>query len=195
MHRQEAMQTHSCPFKTPKKKKSAPRKAVDTTWKPIYKQAYFDYQLSKLGAKAIEEIGYVQITSYPNVNTHKGFEQAVENYVKWKGGFAQNTPTIGTPRFKEAMVGGKLVKEQAGWMNSKGGRGKQDIDLIIAGVNVKVELKCEGDEQKKEQAKYQRRVQEAGGVYIILRSMHELYEIVDMCLAGKSLKQVKFHEK
>lgn len=148
-----------------------------------------------MGAKSIQDIGYTQITSYPKATTHKGFEQAVENYIKWKGGFAQNTPTIGTPRFESTMVGSKMVKEQKGWMNSKGGRGKQDIDCIVNGVNFKVELKCEGDEQEDAQRKYQERVQSAGGFYIILRSMHELFQIVDMCLAGTSLRGVKFHDK
>lgn len=93
------------------------------------------------------------------------------------------------------MVGGKMVKEMQGYNRAKGGKGKQDIDATINGINVKLELKCPGDEQKPEQKKYQERVEAAQGFYIILRSMFELFTVVDMCNAGQSLKGVKFHDK
>lgn len=168
---------------------------MGNTWKKHYAETYYAYQLRNRGQKAIDETGYVLIRNYPDVTTHKGFEEAVEKYITWIGGFAQNTPTVGTPKHEGVLVGGKLVRQLTGYHYAKGGKGKQDLDIILNGVNVKLELKCGSDEQKPQQRKYQERVEKAGGVYVIIRTMSELFHICQLCLSGQSLHGLKFYEK
>lgn len=165
-----------CPFKGAPKKRT--RKPTDNTWKERYKQAYYDYQRKEY--KDVCDVGGMcLIRNYPRVYTHKGLEEAGENYIKWIGGASTNTPTTGTPLFEKGLVNGKMVNVFKGYGRAKGGKGKMDTDFIYKGVNFKVDWKVGCDEQSPEQLKYQRKIEKAGGKYYLVHDMNELYKIVD----------------
>jgi hypothetical protein len=136
--------------------------------------------LEKHGAKTIENVGYVLIRDYPKVHTHKGLEQAADNYIKWKGGTVIDTPTIGTPRFEKQMVGSKMVSTQVGWMRAKGGQGKQDACWVYKGVVLFIDYKVGADFQKPEQAKVQQRIERSGGTYLLIHNMQEVYDTINL---------------
>ena len=62
------------------------------------------------------------------------------------------------------------------WTKSSMQAGSADLSLIIQGRAVKVEVKCGKDTQKKNQKEYQRQVEQAGGIYLIVRSFQEFYD-------------------
>jgi len=61
------------------------------------------------------------------------------------------------------------------WLPSSGQRGTADISAVIKGRAVKIEIKIH-DRQSEEQKRYQEAVERAGGIYIIVHSLHEFVE-------------------
>lgn len=55
-------------------------------------------------------------------------------------------------------------------------RGSADISAIVFGRSVKIEVKVGRDRQSDDQRKYQAQVENAGGVYLIIRSLEELHQ-------------------
>lgn len=176
--------THNYPSKPKARKK--PVKS-DTAWRERYKQAYYDWQMAEKGARHIELYGYVKI-KYPRVGTHKGLEEAGENYVRWIGGAATNTPTLGTPKYEVQLINGRPQKVITGYHKAKGGTGKMDTDFIYKGVNFKVDWKVGNDTQKEHQKKYQAKIERAGGHYYLVHDMYELYRIIDRINEHGNLK-------
>lgn len=73
------------------------------------------------------------------------------------------------------------------WIKGSSTTGSADISATIKGKSVKIEIKCEttGDRYQNEHQKdYQRQIEKAGGVYIVVRNFTEFYTWY-----GKFLKQ------
>lgn len=58
--------------------------------------------------------------------------------------------------------------------------GSADISAIIDGRSVKIEVKIGKDRQSAKQREYQKSVESAGGVYLIIRSFQEFYDWYQM---------------
>lgn len=176
------------PIKREYKKRTEAEKEqmrIDNAWKVEYKRAFFDWQLKEKGQRHIDNFGYIQLVEYPDVTTHRGLEKAGENYIKWIGGAATNTPTVGSPRFEYVLVGGKMQPIIKGRNYAKGGSGKADTDMVYLSVNVKIDWKVKGDKQKENQERYQKRIEAAGGNYRLVRNMEELYKIKELIEQGE----------
>lgn len=64
------------------------------------------------------------------------------------------------------------------WIKGSSTTGSADISATIKGKSVKIEIKCEatGDRYQSEaQKKYQKQIENAGGVYIVVRNFTEFY--------------------
>jgi len=53
-------------------------------------------------------------------------------------------------------------------------KGSADIHAVINGRSVKIEIKCGRDKQSEAQKRYQRDIERAGGVYLIVRQFDEV---------------------
>lgn len=70
---------------------------------------------------------------------------------------------------------GYWVEEAKKYVPSMCEAGTADIHCTINGLSVKVEIKIGKDRQSEAQIKYQKRIEKAGGVYIIVRTFLDFY--------------------
>lgn len=166
-----------------KPRKRKPYVKPDLTWQKRYKEAYYAWQM--------KEYGFVTCHTTPVITAkteHDKLEKRADNYIKWINGKAIQTPTKGTPLYKEVMQGGKIVRELRGYGKAKGGKGKMDTLIIYKGVTFMVDWKVNKDTQKDHQHDFQLGVEAAGGIYLLLHSMNELYQVIDWIDSHGSLK-------
>lgn len=55
-------------------------------------------------------------------------------------------------------------------------KGTSDLHGIINSIHISIELKMKGDTQSKDQAETQRQIEQAGGVYLLIRSFEQFYK-------------------
>ena len=69
------------------------------------------------------------------------------------------------------------------WVKGNGKDGTADISATFNGISVKVEVKAGNDRQSDAQKEYQRRIEAAGGIYIIARNfdgfIYEFFRRID----------------
>ena len=129
-----------------------------------------------------------QRRKYPNIPDHarprvkysdktaNSLTKAIIDYLRLKGWQAerisitgryidQSTTYIDVLNHTRRIGSGK-------WIPATGQRGSADISATIAGRSVKIEVKMK-DRQTEAQREYQRQVESAGGIYLIVRSWKE----------------------
>jgi hypothetical protein len=73
-------------------------------------------------------------------------------------------------------MGSRRVIGSLQWINPTMTPGTADISATINGRSVKVEVKIGRDKQSSKQMEYQKRIEEAGGVYVIARNFDQFYQ-------------------
>lgn len=76
----------------------------------------------------------------------------------------------------ENVLGDRRRIGSVKWLPTSGQKGTADISATINGRSVKIEVKMR-DRQSADQKAYQKAVESAGGVYLIVRSFAEFYEL------------------
>ena len=76
------------------------------------------------------------------------------------------------------------------WIKGTGTNGTADISATIAGRSVKIEIKAGRDRQSEAQKEYQRKVESAGGVYLIVRSFDSFLTWYDAFIS--SIEEVDY---
>ena len=89
-------------------------------------------------------------------------------YIRGIGGHAERINTTGMPR---KTASGKLI-----WTRGQGMTGSADIHAVINGRMYAIEIKYGRDRQSDAQKAYQKRIEAAGGKYIIVRKLDDLIE-------------------
>lgn len=106
--------------------------------------------------------------------------KAVITFIRLSGGQAERISVTGRRVDQRHVVTDALgFKRQIGsvkWIKSSMQVGTADISATIRGRSVKIEVKVGKDRQSEKQKEYQRQVEQAGGVYLIVRSFDEFYE-------------------
>ena len=99
---------------------------------------------------------------YYSDKTAPELEKCIINYTHLKGHFAEKIQSMGRTIFKDQPI----------YVRNSNTTGQADLSLIVYGKAIKVEVKCRwtGDRYQNEaQKRYQRKVERAGGIYIIIR--------------------------
>ena len=76
------------------------------------------------------------------------------------------------------VLGNKRTVGSVTWTKGSGQVGTSDISATIRGRSIKIEVKCKatGDNyQSKGQMAYQKKIEQAGGLYIIVRTFEDFY--------------------
>lgn len=94
--------------------------------------------------------------------TANGLARCIIDYLTFNGHDAQRINTTGTMR----KIGGQMKWTYAGTR-----RGAADLHCIIRGRAVSIEIKIGPDKQSEAQIKEQARIEAAGGLYFVARSM------------------------
>lgn len=112
-------------------------------------------------------------------DTANGLTKCVIDFIRLMGGQAERINTVGryidkSKRFQD--VTGRVRTIGSGqWIPTSGQRGSADISATIGGRAVKVEIKMK-DKQSAAQKEYQRQIEAAGGVYLIVKTFAEFKE-------------------
>ena len=110
--------------------------------------------------------------------TANGLTQCVIKFLQLNGHQAERISTTGRP-----MDQTRIVKDVLGhhrrigsvqWIPGTTTRGSADISATINGRSVKIEVKIK-DRQSPAQVEYQRQVEQAGGIYLIVHTFEEFY--------------------
>ncbi len=101
--------------------------------------------------------------------TTSGLTTAVYDWLKYNGHYCNRINTTGVAR----KINGKLQ-----YTRSNTNRGTADLDAIIDGKPVKIEIKCSAtkDRVSKYQVEEQSRIEASGGVYIVVTDMPSFVE-------------------
>jgi hypothetical protein len=107
-------------------------------------------------------------------DTANGLTTAIIQYLQLHGYQAEQINTMGRPidnsRIVTDCIGRQRRIGSLKWIPSGSTPGSADISAIIGGRSVKIEVKIGRDRQSEVQKEYQRKVEQAGGFYIIATS-------------------------
>jgi hypothetical protein len=126
--------------------------------------------------------------------TANGLTRCIIDFLTWSGHQAERINTMGrrVDNKKEVkdVLGRVRIVGSAEWQKGSGTKGSADISATIKptwsdyGISVKIEVKIK-DRQSLDQKKYEQAINNAGGVYIIVRSMEDLIEWYDNFILNK----------
>ncbi len=114
----------------------------------------------------------MKILPYSDQTTNK-LTTAVCDWLKYSGHYVNRINTQGQARVEKIeCFGGKII-EKTRYSYGTTNRGTADVDSIINGKPVKIEVKCAatGDKVTKEQLEEKDRIERAGGIYIFVMDM------------------------
>ena len=115
--------------------------------------------------------------------TANGLTKCIVSCLKLSGWQAERINTMGRPidntRVVTDCIGRKKRIGSVQWIPSGSTPGSADISATVAGRSVKIEVKIGADRQSEKQKEYQRKVEAAGGIYIIVRTFDEFLEWYD----------------
>jgi hypothetical protein len=113
-----------------------------------------------------------------NDTTTNGLTKAVLDWLKFSGCYANRISIQGTARIEKVPLANGRVLEKVRYTPSMSNKGTADIDAIVNGRPVKIEIKCKEtkDRQRDDQKKEQARIEKAGGTYLVVGTMVQFLE-------------------
>jgi hypothetical protein len=105
--------------------------------------------------------------------------RCVIDFLTYSGFQAERINTMGKRidnRKQVETVAGKREIGSVSWIKGTGTKGSADISAVIKGRAVKIEIKYGKDRQSADQKVYQQAIENAGGVYVIVKDFDEFIE-------------------
>jgi hypothetical protein len=145
-----------------------------------------------MGTKAIKILAEMAFSEYKNLHpnfpypvkpkyndrTANGLTKCIIDFLNLKGFQAERIANQG--RYIEGAIYTDVIgiKRQfpGKWIPGSGTRGTADISATIKGRSVKIEVKVGADRQSEAQKQYQKKIEQAGGIYIIAKDFQSFYE-------------------
>jgi len=120
--------------------------------------------------------------------TSNGLTKCIIDYLRLCGCQAERISTTGRYIDKSKVVVDVLGHARrigtGKWIPTSGQKGSADISATIAGRSIKIEVKVGKDKQSKNQVEYQKQIEQAGGVYIIVGSWKRFIEWYEQLMAN-----------
>ena len=114
------------------------------------------------------------------VKTANGLTKAIIEWVRLHGGQAERVSVTGRTLDQRKhfidVLGHHRSVGQVKWIPPSMQKGTADISATIHGRSVKLEIKIGKDFQKPAQVEYQRQVEAAGGIYVIIKDFDMFYQ-------------------
>lgn len=111
--------------------------------------------------------------------TANGLTKCIIDWVTLNGFQAERIPSSGRYIDKREIVtnviGQTKVIGSGEWVYGSGTKGTADISATIKGRSVKIEVKIGKDRQSSYQVAYQKQIEQAGGIYIIVKTFQDFY--------------------
>lgn len=121
-------------------------------------------------------------------STANELTQAIIQFIRIQGGIAERINSMGrqvdnTVTYADPITGSRRSIGSVEWVKGTSTIGTADISATVFALSVKVEVKIDNDKQSEAQKKYQERIEQAGGIYIIARSfegfLYEFFKAVE----------------
>jgi hypothetical protein len=112
--------------------------------------------------------------------TANGLTKAVVDFLNFSGHFATRINNQGT------WVSDKFKKGGGFYRPSTQVKGIADIDALIKGYKVAIEIKIGADRQSPAQKEYQERIERAGGYYWIVKDFDSFFEMYRIFVESKA---------
>lgn len=143
--------------------------------------------------KTLEQLAFEKLKErypnnpyYPKVKytdaTTNGLTKCVIDYITFSGNHAERVNSTGAikdnRKTSKDVLGNLRTIGSVQWIKSNTQTGTADISATVKGKSLKIEIKCEatGDKkQSKGQIEYQKQIEAAGGVYLIVRNFTDFY--------------------
>ena len=113
-------------------------------------------------------------------STANGLTKAVVDFLNFSGHFATRINNQGTWVREKAHVNGGYYRP------STQVKGIADIDALIKGYKVAIEIKIGKDRQSDAQKEYQVKIERAGGYYWIVKDFDQFYELYTTFVSNKA---------
>ena len=158
------------------------------TPKQRYNEAHKVYQCAK--TPSVCRDGQYSAPKYPDTRKANGLTTFCINYLIWTGNHGERTNTMGRPIQKFApkfnIMTGTVVQVEARieWQKGTGTKGSSDVKGHINvnyqrfAVPIYIEIKIR-DKQSAEQVEYQRKINNTGGLYVIVHNPDEFIKFYD----------------
>lgn len=149
--------------------------------------------LKSESVKKLENLAFEnKIKKYPNFlypiktvytdKTSNGLTKCVIDYIKLRGYHAERINSTGGLKDNRTtskdVLGNIRTVGSIEWIKSTTQAGTADVSATIQGRSVKIEIKCKatGDRyQSQAQIEYQKQIENAGGIYIVVRTFDDFY--------------------
>lgn len=109
--------------------------------------------------------------------------KCVIDWINFSGGQAERISTTGRPidntKIVTDVIGRQRTVGSVEWIKGTGTKGSADISATINGISVKIEIKYGKDRQSDDQEKYEKAIEKAGGVYLIVRNFDDFVSWYD----------------
>lgn len=96
--------------------------------------------------------------------TANGLTKCIIDFLKYSGHYANRISSTGMMR---------KINGQMKWTKGNTNKGTADIDAIVNGKPIKIEVKIGRDRMSDAQHKEQARIEAAGGMYIVVKNMQD----------------------
>ena len=114
-------------------------------------------------------------------NSANELTKAVIIFIRLSGGQAERISVTGriinTRKTYTDILGHRKQIGSVKYIPSAMTKGSADISATIHGKSIKIEIKWGKDRQSPAQAKYQAEIEKAGGIYIIVSTFDQFYEM------------------
>ncbi|MEO8236082.1 MAG: hypothetical protein ABI549_11755 [Flavobacterium sp.] len=144
--------------------------------------------------KALEQLAFenlkVKFPSFPfppkpkyNDTSTNQLTKSVIDYIRLSGGQAERVNSTGfmkdSRKTSTDILGRTRTIGSTKWIPGNGQTGTSDVHGVVNGKSIKIEIKCAatGDDLQSEgQIAYQKEIEAAKGVYLIVRTFSDFYE-------------------
>jgi hypothetical protein len=146
-------------------------------WRTRYQQAH-ELNFKEQFPIAYKD-GHYSLPVYPKVSKSNGLTKMIIMYLTWTGQYGNRINTMGK------LIDGTINTESGArlrvkqWLPSTTKKGTADINCIIKGTPVAIEIKIGRDTQSDDQIKEQARFERAGGKYFIVKTPEDFFVIYD----------------
>lgn len=114
-----------------------------------------------------------------NDRTANGLTKCIIDYIRLCGGQAERINstgrTIDQRKSYTDVLGRARTIGSIKWIYGTSTNGTADISATIKGKSVKIEVKIGKDKQSEVQKKYQKELEQAGGIYFLAKNFEEFY--------------------
>lgn len=166
--------------------------------RPAYKKPEAVKLLERMADAAVQEryknveAKYLSPRKYEDRSAN-GLTKCVIDFIRLSGYQAERINCTGryvdNTKVVTDVLDRKRVIGSTKWLPTSGQKGTADVSAVIRGMAVKIEIKAKSDRQRPNQVEYQKQIEQAGGIYLIVRSFAQFYDWYNEFIAVRTAPQ------